>query len=273
LELAANVIKAAKNKVVLVLWGGGTIDVSTLLENKKVGGILYVGQPSVQTLGIGDLLFGKRSPSGRMAQTTYPQSFVENLSVFDMHMRPGPSDYPKPGTKESALNPGRTHRFYTGKPVFPFGFGLSYTTFAYKVIQAPEFVPLEDVQKFLEKHSKRYLVPQEDPGVHYYLNVTNTGHADADDVVLGFIQPPGAGENGVPLQSLFGFERIQLQAGETKTVYLGAQMADFTAVDAKGKRHPLIGKHKVFFGVPDTRTLGQGYATTYTSLARKKQTF
>ena len=57
----------------------------------------------------------------------------------------------------------------------------------------------------------------------FFVNVTNTGSRDADDVVLGFLVPPGAGANGVPLQELFGFERVFVPAGQTVTVYLGAQ--------------------------------------------------
>jgi hypothetical protein len=49
------------------------------------------------------------------------------------------------------------------------------------------------------------------------INVTNTGKVATDDAVLGFLVPPAAGVNGVPLQSLFGFDRIHLKAGETKT--------------------------------------------------------
>ena len=50
------------------------------------------------------------------------------------------------------------------------------------------------------------------PLVNYEVKVTNTGTVDADDVVLGFLVPPGAGVNGVPLQTLFGFERVHVPA-------------------------------------------------------------
>ena len=103
------------------------------------------------TLGIGDLLYGKVSPAGRMVQTIYPASYQDEVSIFDFNMRPGPSPFPRPDCTTqpqsqcpNGTNPGRTHRFYTGKPVVPFGesfvaqgservpgFGLSYSSFKY----------------------------------------------------------------------------------------------------------------------------------------------
>merc|ERR1712093_891255 len=144
--------------------------------NPKVGAVLYVGQPSVQTLGVADVLFGAVAPAGRLIQTLYPVSFQHQLSIFDMNMRPGPSKFPRPdglgctpGTKSVpcsdryahngrcvpdvncvlGTNPGRTHRFYTGKAVVPFGFGLSYTSFAYKVMTGPRSLSLGSLQSLL----------------------------------------------------------------------------------------------------------------------------
>ena len=68
------------------------------------------------------------------------------------------------------------------------------------------------------------------PIVSYVVNVTNTGAVDADDVVLGFMQPPGAGENGVPRQTLFGFERVHIRAGESRLVYMYPSLTDWTQV-------------------------------------------
>ena len=90
--------------------------------------------------------------------------------------------------------------------------------------------------------------------------VTNTGSVDSDDVVLGFLVPPGAGTNGVPLQELFGFERVFVRAGETVTVYLGAQGVRFTQADAAGVRRVLPGDYTVRFGVRETAAHGMGFA-------------
>ena len=97
----------------------------------------------------------------------------------------------------------------------------------------------------------------------YAVNVTNTGKMDADDVVLGFMRPPGAGENGIPLQTLFGFERVHVKAGHTVSVSLFPSLLEFTQVDNAGKRYALPGQYHFRFGVGAegwSRTAGMGYA-------------
>ena len=86
----------------------------------------------------------------------------------------------------------------------------------------------------------------------YQINVTNTGTVDADEVVLGFIAPPGAGRNGLPLKKLFGFERVRVKAGETVSVFLYPSLTSLTAPDAlTGELRPLVGEHRVTFGVEE----------------------
>ena len=92
------------------------------------------------------------------------------------------------------------------------------------------------------------------------MNVTNTGAVDSDDVVLGFLVPPGAGVGGVPLQELFGFERVHVPAGQTVTVYLGAQGVRFCQAGVDGVRRFLPGTYKVRFGVRETLSGGMGFA-------------
>ena len=100
-------------------------------------------------------------------------------------------------------NPGRTYKFYTGKPVLPFGYGLSYSRFTYTIV--PE---LSLSQVSLKQRALRVLG-------HITVNVTNAGNVDADEVVLGFISPPAA--NGRPLKQLFEFTRVHVKAGQTAT--------------------------------------------------------
>ena len=96
----------------------------------------------------------------------------------------------------------------------------------------------------------------------YQINVTNTGTVDADDVVLGFISPPGAGTNGIPLQSLFGFERVHVRAGQSKVVSLYPASTEFATTNVQGERQVLQGEYRVSFGVPEAANHGMGYVST-----------
>jgi beta-D-xylosidase 4 len=91
------------------------------------------------------------------------------------------------------------------------------------------------------------------------VNVTNTGSIDADDVVLGFLVPPNAGVDGAPLQTLFGFERVHVPAGQTVSVFIYPALADFVQTDSTGKRVAVAGEWKVRFGIPEVAPHGQGF--------------
>jgi len=275
--LISAVAAAAKGPVIAIVFSGGAMDVTCLLSNSQVDAVIHVGQPSTQIVAVGDIIFGqtldgrKVSPAGRMSQMTYPADYVNQVSMFDFGMRPGPSAWP-PGT-----NPGRTYRFYTGTPVLPYGFGLSYTTFTYTPIPGPtppantvNVFPGAVVPSSITKAIKADLAKPQIVGhmssvlkqmdANYWVNVTNTGTVDSDDVVLGFLVPPGAGQNGVPLQELFGFERVFVPAGQTVTVYLGGQNVRFTQTTESGERVFWPGEYTVRFGVRETAQYGMGFA-------------
>ena len=98
------------------------------------------------------------------------------------------------------------------------------------------------------------------PPAEYKIKVTNTGSVPADDAVLGFITPPGAGVGGVPLQTLFGFERVHLAPGASTTVTLYPAHADFAQVGRDGVRRAHPGEYVAKFGVRETAAHGGGYA-------------
>ena len=89
---------------------------------------------------------------------------------------------------------------------------------------------------------------------------TGSGGSAACVQVLGFLAPPGAGERGVPLQTLFGFERVHVKAGESVTVWLYPALTDFAIADLDGHRAPLPGQYTVRFGVKEAAAHGMGFA-------------
>ena len=99
------------------------------------------------------------------------------------------------------------------------------------------------------------------PVVQHVITVKNTGNVDAEDVVLGFMKPPGAGQNGIPLQSLYDFQRVFVPSGQSVKVVLNASAIQFTQVSDGGRRATLPGNYTFQFGVPQTYPHGQGYAT------------
>ena len=271
-ELIKQVSAAAKKPVVLIMMTATPLDLTDVLANDKIGAVMHVGQPSVTVVGVGALLFGKVSPAGRTVQTVYPKAYADEVSIFDFNMRPGPSEFPRPDCaggcgSSMGTNPGRTYRFYTGKAVVPFGFGLSYTTFTYSPKASATEVSLARVHEILASTTEAgrtfpssKLLAEAAPLVNYMVNVTNSGSMDADDVVLGFLVPPNAGKDGAPLQTLFGFERVHVKAGETVQVNLYPELTDFAHTMLDGTKQAVAGEWTVKFGVQETAQHGQGYA-------------
>lgn len=279
LALIEKVSAAAKQTVIAVVMTATPLDLSPLLTNPKVGAVLYLGQPSVTVLGVGKIVYGDESPAGRMVQTVYESSYQNQISIFDFGMRPGPSSWARPDCTNPdiskcprGINPGRTYRFYTGTPIVPFGFGMSYTTFSYSVVRQPSEISLAQVQLVLaQSQAQHHLLPQtsrleetmDRSGwgdlLQYNIKVTNTGNTDSDDVVLGFLTPPGAGVDGVPLKVLFGFERVHVKAGQSVTVTLYPSLLDFTQANIDGRLLPHPGVYSIHFGLKETVHHGMGY--------------
>ncbi len=172
-------LHALGKPLVLVLLNGSAVAVTWAAEHvPAIVEAWYPGQAGGEALA--DVLFGDCNPSGRLPVTVYRS--VDDLPPFE--------DY--------AME-GRTYRYFRGRPLFPFGHGLSYTTFAYDNLRLdPCRVPAGGQ-------------------VVASVDVTNTGDRAGDEVVQLYIHHPGATVPR-PIRELKGFARISLQPGQRRTV-------------------------------------------------------
>jgi len=123
---------------------------------------------------------------------------------------------------------GRTYRYFDGKPLYGFGFGLSYTTFAYRNVKVSSAG-----------------VKAGDP-VTVEGDVSNTGTVAGDEVVELYLKQPKGYET--PKRVLAGFKRIHLNAGETAHVALTVDARSLAQVDEKGNRVVVPGEYEASLG-------------------------
>jgi beta-glucosidase len=177
-EDLVKVVTQANPKTIMVLVSSFPFAINWSQEN--VPAILHVTNNS-QELGNGlaDVLFGKVNPAGRTNQT-WVKSITDLPPMMDYDIRHG-----------------RTYQYFKGKPLYPFGFGLSYTTFSYSEI----------------KTSK----PTLSESMLVSVNVKNIGKLDGDEVVQLYVEYPDSKVER-PIKQLKGFKRVFIRAGETITV-------------------------------------------------------
>ena len=227
-ELLEAVVAVGK-PVILVLLNGSAVAVTWAADH--VPALLEAWYPG-QAAGdaIADVLFGDVSPAGRLPVTFYRSA--EQLPPFD--------DY--------AMH-GRTYRYFTGDPLFPFGHGLSYTTFAYRDFRVPATARAGD-------------------SVRVSVEVQNTGARAGDEVVQLYVTDEEASVP-VPVRTLVGFRRLALAPGERRTVTFGVAPRALSLINEAGARmieagrfrFSVGGKQPGFTGVADATTTGVLMAT------------
>ena len=136
---------------------------------------------------------------------------------------------------------GRTYRYMTKQPMYPFGFGLSYTRFNYSTGGLDR----------LEANRGEPLTVE--------VSIKNTGTIAGDEVVQLYVSDPDAA-NGAPISSLRGFERVRLEAGESRTVSFTIDDEVLEMADAQGKFAVEPGDYRITVGgsSPGTRSLELG---------------
>ena len=179
-EVQENLIKkvmALNKPVVLVLLNGSALSINW--EDKNIPSIIEAWYPG-QAAGdaIADVIFGDYNPGGKLPVTFYKS--VDQLPPF--------TDY-------SMID--RTYRYFKGEPLYPFGYGLSYTTF--------EFKNLKLIKSSINKGESTSVL----------IDVTNTGKIPGDEVVQLYVK---AEKDNRAIKSLKGFKRISLNPNETKIV-------------------------------------------------------
>ena len=231
--------QAASKPITVLVMGGGQVDLSAELAADTVGGLLWIGYPSQHGgRAIADVLFGRFSPSGRLVTTSYPASYTA-LSMEDMELRPN----------EQTGNPGRTYLWYTGQPVVPFGFGLSYTTFEYQWQDTAKQVEHTAALTASTRHWAAEQGVQDHsaaPFIFYSTNVTNTGSMTSDVSVLLFVQSSAP---DTPMQQLAGYVHVHaLKPQQSKVVYFDVRLSSLLQVDEHGDRYLQPADYTLFIG-------------------------
>lgn len=201
-------LKSTGKPIVFVMLTGSALSVNW--ENDNLPAVLnawYGGQDAGTALA--DVLFGDYNPAGRLPVTFYASD--KDLPPYE--------DY---SMKE------RTYRYFTGKPLYEFGHGLSYTDFAYSNLEIPENIIIGE-------------------NVKVSVDVTNKGSRDGEEVVQLYISHPDSKIN-VPIRSLQGFSRITIKAGETRRVEFTLTPENMSVIDALTQRSVIPGKITVAVG-------------------------
>jgi beta-glucosidase len=202
-------LRTTAKKLVVVVMGGSPITMPELHD--LADAVVFVWYPGEEGgRAIADVLFGDTTPSGRLP-ITFPRS-VEQLPPY-----------------ENYSMEGRTYRYMTQEPLYPFGFGLSYTTFAYSqptltaaAIGASESTTLR-------------------------VNVTNSGALAGDDVVQLYVSAVNA-KTRAPIAALKAFQRITLAAGASRTVELAITPRMLAIVNDAGEEVVAPGEYRLTVG-------------------------
>jgi len=202
-QLISNVGKI-NPKTIACMETCGPMQVSTF-EN-DVAAILWSSYQGFRKTGFGDVITGKVNPSGKLADTWYKN--VNNTGESDI---PDVYDYdllPSEGKQ------GRTYMYFTGTPQYPFGYGLSFTTFKYSNLK-------------IEKNGSEATEFDANDTITVSFDVTNTGTVKGKETTQLYVaQPEAPAELKRPIKRLFGFKKIELEPGETKTVTLEVKIPD-----------------------------------------------
>jgi beta-glucosidase len=201
-------VKATGKPLIVVLMNGSALSVNW--AHQHANAILESWYPGEEGgTAIAETLAGANNPAGRLPVTFYKS--VKDLPAFD--------DYSMKG---------RTYRYFEGQPLYPFGFGLSYSKFAYTnaKLSAPTLKAGNDLQ--------------------VEVDVRNTSKVAGDEVVQAYLVFPKV--PGAPIRALRGFQRVNVKPGQAQHVRLTLSPRDLSLVNEEGTRLVAAGTYTLFIG-------------------------
>jgi beta-glucosidase len=195
-EKLLDAVTATGKPVIVVLTSGGALSVNKAQE--KAAAVLLAGYGGQQGgNAVADVLFGDYNPAGRLPVTYYKS--IDQIPAF-----------------ENYDMTGKTYRYFNQEPLYPFGYGLSYSTFNYSNLVIPEKAFAGDK-------------------ISFKVTVTNTGKVEGDEVVQLYLTDEKA-STPRPIRQLEGFSRINLKPGESKVVEFKLEPRQFSVINKKNKR-------------------------------------
>ena len=215
-------VAATGKPLVVVLMNGSALEVNWAKEHAiAILEAWYSGEEG--GAAVAETLSGKNNPAGRLPVTFYTD--VSQLPPFE--------DYSMKG---------RTYRYFQGTPLFPFGYGLSYTTFAYSGLTLPGSV-------------------QAGQPLPVDVTVTNTGQRAGDEVAELYLSFPDM--KGAPLRALRAFQRVHLNAGASQKLHFELRPRDLGMVTEAGDPIIAPGEYTVSVGGGQPRTGAAGVTQTF----------
>ncbi|MGD0628793.1 MAG: glycoside hydrolase family 3 C-terminal domain-containing protein [Terracidiphilus sp.] len=216
-------VAATGKPLIVVLTNGSALGVNWAKEHANA--ILDAWYPGEEGgAAVAETLSGKNNPAGRLPVTFYTD--VSQLPPF-----------------ESYAMKGRTYRYFEGTPIYPFGYGLSYTSFSYSGLTGPA----EAIQA--------------GSPAAFDVTVTNTGGRAGDEVAELYLEFPKV--PGAPLRALRGFQRVHLEAGGSQKVHFELRPRDLSMVTEDGEPIVAEGSYAVSVGGGQPRSGAQVVNTTF----------
>jgi len=183
--------KGTNHPIIAVITAGSAVDVSEIAPYADA--IIYAWYPGEQGgNALADLIFGKVSPSGRLPVSFY-QSFDDLPAYTDYKMK------------------GKTYRYFQGRMQYPFGYGLSYTSFNYTWLKQPKAdITLKD-------------------SINFSIKIKNTGNYDGEEVVQAYIEYPNL--ERMPVKELKAFKKVSIGKGDETIINISIPVSEFKKWD------------------------------------------